>query len=70
MKIRLNFWQIAFGRVLSGAVCGVLNTLLGIFINENVPSENSSQYGLAINSGMCLGGLLCNILGIILVPNM
>jgi hypothetical protein len=41
MKIRLNFWQIAIGRVLSGAVCGVLNTLLGIFINENVPSENS-----------------------------
>ena len=40
MKIRLNFWQIAIGRVLSGTACGVLNTLLGIFINENVPSEN------------------------------
>jgi MFS family permease len=41
LKLRLNFWQIAIGRVLSGIACGVLNTLLGIFINENVPSENS-----------------------------
>lgn len=68
IKLVLIYPIILIGRFMFGLSCGILNMILSKAINETVPAKYVQSYGMAVNTGMCFGILLTNVLAAILIP--
>ena len=54
------------GRFLAGLFVGIMNFCYGKALNETVPLECSSAYGMLVNSGICCGIFLSGTMGLII----
>lgn len=61
-----NVWIIALGRLICGYAAGVMSIIAAKALNETVPKELSSEFGILTNIYICFGILVATLAGFIL----
>jgi len=57
---------ILLGRFFAGVAGGLMNFSFGKALNETVPQEHSSAYGMLVNAGICAGIFFAGVMGLII----
>ena len=69
LTLILTIPTLMVGRFICGCAAGVFNVVMGKSINESIPTSKLGLFEPILNVAICLGMLICLLLGLSLPDN-